>query len=220
MAFEVATAVVLVVAGSILGSATGYLALAPILGMALPLAAATYFLHRQRLGWRALGFGRPMPIRRFLGLTFATAGTAIVLTSFILTPILRSFGAPPMDASLLQREIEGDTVGYLVFLIPVAWGSAAFGEELLLRGFVLHRFSLLAGTTGGVVLQALLFALGHAYQGITGLANLFVIGLVFGYFYLRAGRNLWPVIAAHGLIDTVSITLLYLGYAEPAPAIG
>ena len=213
---ELAAVVVLVVVGSILGAATGWLVLAPILGMAMPLLAATHFLYRQGRGWRDLGFWRRMPPGRFVGLTLASLATAIVLTGFVVTPLLRGLGAPPMDASLLAEAVEGNRTNYLLFLIPVAWGSAAFGEEMLLRGFVLQRSAALLGTTGGVVLQALLFALGHAYQGITGVVNLFVVGLVFGYFYLRAGRNLWPVIAAHGLIDTFSLTLLYMGLAQPA----
>jgi hypothetical protein len=71
-----------------------------------------------------------------------------------------------------------------------------------------------------VLLQALVFALGHAYQGVTGVVNLFVVGLILGYVYLRGGRNLWPVIVAHGLIDTLSTTLVYLGYGQQPPAAG
>jgi len=29
--------------------------------------------------------------------------------------------------------------------------------------------------------------------------------------YLADGRNLWPLIVAHGLVDTVNLTLLHLG---------
>lgn len=51
-------------------------------------------------------------------------------------------------------------------------------------------------------------------QGPTGVANIFVLALVFGAVYLRSGRNLWPLIAAHGIIDTVGITLIYLGRTD------
>ncbi len=211
--------VLLAVAGSVLGTATGSLALGSILGMALPLAAATVFLRRQCLGWRDLGFPRRMALGRFLGLAFGGAVAIVVVTTFLVTPLLRSLGAPPMDTGLLVEVIEGDTASYLLFLFPVAWGSAAFGEELLLRGFVLHRFGMLVGAGWALMLQALLFALGHAYQGVTGMLNLFVVGLLLGWIYLRAARNLWPAIVAHGLVDTLSLTLIYLGFAEsPGPA--
>lgn len=211
--------VLLAIAGSVLGTAIGSLALGSVLGMALPLAAATAFLSRQGLGWRDLGFPRRMAPGRFLRLALGGAMAIVVVTAFLVTPALRALGAPPMDTGLLVEIIEGNTAAYLVFLLPVAWGSAAFGEELLLRGFVLHRFAGLLGAGWGLALQALLFALGHAYQGVTGMINLFVVGLLLGWLYLRAGRNLWPAIAAHGLVDTLSLTLIYLGFAEsPGPA--
>ncbi|MFW6092398.1 MAG: CPBP family intramembrane glutamic endopeptidase [Pseudomonadota bacterium] len=206
--------VALLIAGTAAGASTGVLALAPILAMAFPLIAATWFLHREGITWRRLGFARAMPLGRFVGLSLGGAAGIVLIVNFALTPLLRSLGAPPIDLAPLAEVIQGDTTNYLLFLVPVAWGSAAFGEELLLRGFVLHRLSLVAGVGWGVVLQAVLFSLGHAYQGVTGMITLFVVGVLFGYLYLRAGRNLWPVIAAHGLIDTISLTLLYLGYAD------
>ncbi len=147
-ALELAAVVVLVLVGSILGSLTRQLALASILGMALPLIAATLFLYRQGLGWRALGFGRRMPFWRFSALAVGIAAGALFLTGFVLGPVLRSLGAPPANPDVLVHSIEGNTFNYLVFLFPVTWGSAAFGEELLMRGFVFHRFSALAGPPG------------------------------------------------------------------------
>lgn len=215
---QVAAVVALAIVGSILGAATPWLALGPILAMLLPLLAATGFLYRDGLTWRDLGFLRRMPLRRFLGLSIGAAVLVIVLGGFVIAPLLRLAGLPPPDPSLLVEVIEGDLTNYLLFLIPVSWGSAAFGEELLLRGFLFNRFAILYGSTGALVLQALVFSLGHAYQGVGGILTLFAVGLVLGWFYLRAGRNLWPVIVAHGLIDTFSITLVYLGFATPPPA--
>ena len=103
-------------------------------------------------------------------------------------------------------------IAYLLFLIPVSWGSAAFGEEMLLRGFLLNRIEGLTRSAVWAVLgQAAIFALAHLYLGITGVLMVFVVALVFGAVYLRCGRNLWPVIVAHGLVDTVAMTALYLG---------
>jgi membrane protease YdiL (CAAX protease family) len=48
----------------------------------------------------------------------------------------------------------------------------------------------------------------HLYQGFgAGLGNI-AMGLVFGYAWQRTGR-LWPLVIAHGLIDTVA----FVGYA-------
>lgn len=216
---QAGTLIALAIAGSLAGALTPWLALGPILAMALPLFAATAFLHNDGLTWYELGFLRRMPLRRFVLLTLGAAATVIVLTSFVITPLLRLVDVAPPDPSVLVEAIEGDLANYLVFLGPVAWGSAAFGEELLLRGFLLNRFATLYGSAAGVVLQALVFSLGHTYQGLGGVVNIFAVGLILGWFYLRAGRNLWPAIVAHGLIDTLSLTLVYLGHATQPPAL-
>ena len=58
--------------------------------------------------------------------------------------------------------------------------------------------------------QAVLFGLGHAYQGATGILVSGAIGLAFGLLMLRF-RTVWPLVIAHGLIDTVSMLALYAG---------
>ncbi len=207
--------IVLTAAGLVAGAVTSVLALSAILGMVFPLIAATFFLRREGTGWRSLGFAVAMPLSRFAGYTFAALAVIYVVTSFIVSPLMHALGFPPIDISILAAEIEGNTLNYLVFLLPVSWGSAAFGEELLIRGFVLNRFAILFGEqrmTLVIVAQALLFTLGHAYQGVTGMANIMVVALVMGWIYVRCGRNLWPVIVAHGIIDTIGMTALYLGY--------
>ncbi len=37
------------------------------------------------------------------------------------------------------------------------------------------------------------------------------IGLVFGIAYLAVQRSLWPLILAHGLIDTIDMITHYFG---------
>jgi CAAX protease family protein len=106
-----------------------------------------------------------------------------------------------------------------VLLLPLGWGTAAFGEELIYRGFLNTRLSVaFGGGRSAVALaavgQALLFGLGHTYLGPLGVMNATAIGLVSGGVYLAGDRNLWPVIIAHGLVDSVGITTLYLGLAH------
>ena len=210
---EIASIFVLLPLGGILGGLTGFIPLSAIGAIVLPLLAATLFLRREGVLWRDLVFGRPLPPLQVLGFT----GLALALVLFAVTAsnaVLRAMGFPPADVSVFTQLLEGDLVIYLWFLLPVSWGSAAIGEELLMRGYLLHRLEGLAGTAAAVVLQALIFALAHFYQGITGVVNIFVLALLFGLVYLRSGRNLLPLILAHGLIDTFSMTALYLGRSE------
>lgn len=52
------------------------------------------------------------------------------------------------------------------------------------------------------------------YQGWTGIVGTEMYGLFYGVATLSFGRNLWPAILAHGLLDTLGFTLLYLGLLE------
>jgi membrane protease YdiL (CAAX protease family) len=131
--------------------------------------------------------------------------------------VLVAAGVPAADYSMF-RPLVGNPALYLFWVGPVSWGTAAFGEEMLMRGFVLDGFRRLLGgegarlaAPGAVALQALLFGLLHAYQGLGGVVLTAVIGLAFGIIWLGSGRNLWAGIVIHGLIDSVSLTVLFLG---------
>ena len=81
-----------------------------------------------------------------------------------------------------------------------------------MRGFILNRLEgLTRSPAWAVVGQGVIFALAHGYQGVSGVLMVFAVGVIFGFVFLRCGRNLWPVIVAHGLVDTVGITAMYLG---------
>jgi membrane protease YdiL (CAAX protease family) len=59
--------------------------------------------------------------------------------------------------------------------------------------------------------MGLLFGLGHSYLGITGVVDNILWGILYGVLYLASGRNLWLPIIAHGIEDTTSFILLFLG---------
>jgi membrane protease YdiL (CAAX protease family) len=79
-------------------------------------------------------------------------------------------------------------------------------------GFLLTRLRQLRfSPVAAVIVTSVLRGLYHLYQGFgAGLGNL-VMGLVFGYVYVRTGR-LWPLIVAHAVIDAVA----FVGYALAA----
>ncbi len=210
---EILSIVLLMPVGGVLGGLTGFAPMGAIMSVVVPLLAATLYLRREGTTWRALMIGTPLPATRLLAcVVIALVGVGALVS--ISNSLLRSAGLPPTDLSLFQTLLEGNLGMYLWFLIPVAWGSAAIGEEMLARGFLLHRVEGLTGTAAAVVLQAAMFAIAHFYQGMTGVVNIFVLALVFGAVYLKFGRNLLPLIVAHGLIDTYGLTMLYLGRAD------
>lgn len=168
------------------------------------------------LSWAAIGLAAPSgPGRLALhALTALLAGWCAALVAMLVA--IQVFGWAPMDASRFAG-IEGNFAG-LLGALALSWTTAAFGEEVLFRGFVQSRLRALLGARphAGVLaaaVQAVLFALGHAYQGATGMLVSGAIGLAFGMLMLRF-RSVWPLVIAHGLIDTVSMVALY-GGARP-----
>jgi len=100
-------------------------------------------------------------------------------------------------------------------LIMVAFANG-FAEEVVVVGYLITRLRQLGLSQNRAILaSSVLRGLYHLYQGFgAGLGNL-VMGLVFGYAWCRTGR-LWPLVIAHGVIDTVA----FVGYVLLAGHVG
>ena len=90
-------------------------------------------------------------------------------------------------------------------------------EEFLWRGYALSRLVDLQGKKTklawviALVASAVIFALPHSYQGPGGMILVFAAGLLFGAAYLAVRRNLWILIIAHALMDTLGFVFFYFG---------
>ena len=110
------------------------------------------------------------------------------------------------------------TLPMLLGVIASIWITAAFAEEVIVRGFLMERVARVMGGGRFAWIASLLFtSVGfgflHYYQGPTGIVSTGLMGLLLGALYLVVRRNLWVSILAHGLIDTIGLTALYLGLA-------
>ena len=132
---------------------------------------------------------------------------------FIVQPLVNWLCNEPADYSTFQH-IKGDLSEYFKWLYRM-WISAAIGEELLFRAFAFAQLKKVFGNKKIVIviLSALMFCLPHLYQGIAGLIMTFVFGIAFAIIYMKF-QNIWINIIVHGLIDTVFLTLSYLGYID------
>jgi hypothetical protein len=171
-------------------------------------------LRLRGLGWRDLGLRRPESWVVIV-LTALLAAVALQLFSeFVSTPIIERLTGERPDLSGF-RPLVGNLPLTLAMFAAI-WVLAAFGEELAYRGYVLERAATLGKRSPRAYLVAmvgvsLLFGLGHFYQGVAGMADSTVSGLLFGGLYLAGGRNLWLPILAHGFSDTIALGLVYLG---------
>jgi hypothetical protein len=105
----------------------------------------------------------------------------------------------------------------LIINVVAMWFTAGFVEEFLWRGYLMNRLVDLQGKQTklawviALVGSAVIFGLGHTYQGLAGVVQISVAGLLLGVAFLTVRRNLWPLMIAHAIMDTVSFVGHYFG---------
>jgi len=158
------------------------------------------------------------------GKTLALALLAIGGTLLIFTlggKLAAAAGlAPPQVGAVMGFASESPAM-FAMWIVLVAWAGAGFGEEVLWRGFLMDRLSRLPlignSNVTIIVVQAVIFGLAHAYQGLGGVLITGAVGLLFGWIRLRAGGVIWAGVIGHAAVDTI---MLSLGYAEATGLIG
>ena len=188
--------------------------------LALPLRTAlvllllTWLLRRSGQGWGAIGLR--WPDRPWRAISIALLGYVLIATvaTVLLSMVFPAMGWPANTIDAFAH-LRGNTGEYLYWLL-IAWSCAAIGEELIFRGFLLNRLERAFGggraaMLAAVLIQAVVFGLSHAYQGPGGIWLTGITGLLLGGVYLLSGRNLVVCILLHGLVDSVSLTAIYVG---------
>jgi CAAX protease family protein len=167
------------------------------------------------VGWRDIGLRLPLNWR-WLAATGVAAGVAMWLLEFFFTmPMLqRVLGYWP-DLSTFN-DLVGSARLLLIYL-ALNWVLAAFGEEMVWRGYALPRVAQFFGDDARAWLLALLivnlgFGLAHMYQGPSGMIQATVAGVILGLLYLATGRNLVVPVLAHGVSNSIDFTVMYLGW--------
>jgi membrane protease YdiL (CAAX protease family) len=163
--------------------------------------------------WRDLGFRKPESLMKTLAATggiLAMAIGGIILFQMIKEPLFPELAA---DVSGEQASSKfGDLKGnwWLFFsLVPIFWLESLL-EELLDRGFLMNWLEKMFTSTRlatilAVVLQAMIFGFRHSNDLSERSITVGLIGLAMGIGYVAFGRNLWPLILAHCLLNTMSM---------------
>ncbi|MEY2545663.1 MAG: protease family protein [Verrucomicrobiota bacterium] len=173
----------------------------------LPLLLAIWLLLRMRHETpAAIGLKTPSSWPRTLSL-----GVIVGLGIFVAVFLLERAGLHrDLSAfSFLRGNLEL-TIYQSIYVII----AAGFYEEVLFRGFLLQRLALLFGGERiawitACVIQAIVFGYAHAYQNPQGMLLTGTVGLVFGFVFLRSGRNIWPAIVAHAVYDVARTIMFY-----------
>lgn len=176
----------------------------------VPLSAVLVLLWAQQSGtpWNELGFVRPRSWARTILIGVAFGIALKFLMKSIVMPLL---GADPINQA--YHHLVGNSAAIPGMLYAIIIG-AGFGEETLFRGFLFERLGKLLGP--GVKAKALivlltagLFGLAHyVEQGVPGVQQGLIVGLVFGAIFAVTGR-IFMLMIAHIAFDLTALAMIY-----------
>lgn len=176
----------------------------------VPLSAVLVlvWVWRSRTPWRDIGYVKPRSwIRTFaIGIVFGV-GLKFLMKAIVM-PLL---GAPAVNQAFHYL------TGNRSALLPAIYSMivvAGFGEETVFRGFMFERLGKLFGTgvwarTLIVVLTSVWFGLAHySLQGLPGVEQATIFGLVFGTIMAVTGRIVMLMVA-HAAFDLTALAMIY-----------
>ena len=161
-----------------------------------------------RTPWREIGYARPRSWVRTLaiGIVFGIA-FKLLMKAFVM-PLL---GAPAINQAfhfLVGNRAALPSILYMVLV------GAAFGEETFFRGYLFERLGKLLGSAAWaktliVLLTSAWFGWEHySLQGMAGVQQATIVGLVFGTIFALTG-NIWLLIIAHASFDLTAVAIIY-----------
>ncbi|QLG46600.1 CPBP family intramembrane glutamic endopeptidase [Costertonia aggregata] len=174
---------------------------------------ATWRMKVRNVSWKDLGLRKPESFKKTL---FVTIGILIaIVLSIMAFEMIKDY----LPFSLEQKNYSENSASkfgnlkgnwLLFFTIMPAVLLESMLEELLDRGFLINWFEKLFSQTTiatilAVILQALIFGFRHSYDLSDRSIRVSLIGLIMGIAYVKFGRNLWPLIIAHCVLNTMSM---------------
>jgi membrane protease YdiL (CAAX protease family) len=160
---------------------------------------------------------------RKIGWTFKNGWKDIVLGIVLFLPLF--YGAAVLESALHAigftvppaptpsfLAAKGASEILLAFVLVVV---VALAEETIFRGYLILRFKTVTGSVvAAVLLSAIVFSLGHGYEGTAGVVTVGAIGVALALVYLWR-KSLIAPITMHFLQDFVGIVLLpWLGIGK------
>jgi membrane protease YdiL (CAAX protease family) len=159
-------------------------------------------------GLRAAG----TPLRTILGGGSLVRGIATGLVAWPLIVLigmgakwLLAFAGIHVDAETARTVARVGPHGAVEIVLWVLVSlSAGICEEFVFRGYLMRQFAAWFGSWPlGLIVSAVVFGIGHAYEGLGPVLTIIVHGISFGLLALVT-RRLVPGMAAHALEDIVA----------------
>jgi uncharacterized protein len=155
-----------------------------------------------------IGYVRPKSwvISSTVGVVFGAA--LKLLMKAVVMPL---FGADPINHA--YHYLAGNRAALPGILFAVTIG-AGFGEETIFRGFLFAQLRKVLGRSiaasiAVVTVTSAWFAVVHyPGQGLAGVEQAAVTGLVFGTIFAITGR-IWMLMVAHAAFDVTAVAIIY-----------
>lgn len=165
-------------------------------------------------GWSDFGLKKPENWKKTISLALLVGIIFQGLSLYVIEPFLGKLTGDIPDVSFFRPMV--GNVPQLLFYFVLSWTFAAFIEEMIYRGYLMHRIADLfnrnnTGWIVGLILSNLLFGFGHLYQGLSGMIITAITGFIFAWLYFATNRNLCAAILAHGIYDTIGFLMIFLG---------
>lgn len=163
---------------------------------------------RSRTPWREIGYARPRSWPLVLVIGIASGAALKLVMKAIVMPLL---GADPINQAYHYLVGNRAALPGMLFALTV---GAGFGEETLFRGYLFERLGKLLrpgvwARAFIVLLTSGLFGLAHySDQGLPGVQQATITGLVFGTIFAITGR-IWLPMVAHAAFDLVALAIIY-----------
>jgi membrane protease YdiL (CAAX protease family) len=179
-----------------------------ILGPPLVAALVLVWAKWSETPWSEIGYVRP---RSWVWSTLGGAALGVALKLLMKAVVMPLLGADPINRAYHYVAGNPAALPWMFFAIVV---GAGFGEETVFRGYMFERLGKLLGKgtaakVATVLITSTLFALAHySTQGLAGVEQAGVTGLVFGAIFAVTGR-LWMIVCAHVAFDFLALALIY-----------
>jgi len=176
----------------------------------IPVAAILVLIWAcwSRTPWSDIGFARPRSWVASLVSGLAFGISFKFLMKAVVMPLL---GADPVNQAFHYLEGNRAALPGAIWMMIVA----GFGEEVVFRGYLFERLGKLLGSAMWaqpliVLSTAVGFGLAHySNQGIAGVEQATIVGLVFGAIFART-RRLWMLMTAHAAFDLTALAMIFL----------
>ena len=168
-------------------------------------------LKGSKYDWGRFGIGQKITGKTVIK-SIVLATIIFVVFTFLIDPLLIKW-LGEYDLSSID-DIRGNLLGYIILML-IVWIFAAFGEEILFRGYYMKALAELLGNNKtawvfSAFIVSLYFGISHAYQGLIGVVSVFLWSFVISLIFSKNKNNLLLLVLIHGIYDTIGVTLIYL----------